>query len=75
MGCSKKEKDEDDIKNVVIGISTCLPNIWDQEQPIVKLDKGNLASENLVNNVLDAERKVKNYCKNLSHGLLMKTPS
>ena len=31
MGCSKKEKDEDDIKNVVIGISTCLPNIWDQE--------------------------------------------
>ena len=27
MGCSRKEKDEDNVKNVVIGISNWLPSI------------------------------------------------
>ena len=34
MGCSKKEKDEDDVKNVVIAISTWLESIWNLEQSI-----------------------------------------
>ena len=57
MGCSTKEKDEDDVKNVVIRISTWLPSLWDPEQPIVKLDEGNLASENMVNSFLNTEEK------------------
>ena len=57
MGCSRKDKDEDDVKNVVIGISTWLPSIWDPKQSIVKLDERNLASENIVNSIFNAEEK------------------
>ena len=57
MGCSRKEKDEDNVKNLVIRISTWLPSIWDPEHPIVELDDGNLASENMVNSVFNAEEK------------------
>ena len=39
MGCSGKEKDEDDVENVVIGISTWLPSILKPQQPIVKLEE------------------------------------
>ena len=57
MGYSKKGKDEDDGKNAAIEISTWLPSIWDLEQAIVKLDKGNVASENMVNSILKVEEK------------------
>ena len=57
MGYSKKVKDEDDGKNAAIEISTWLPSIWDPEQAIVKLDKGNVASENTVNSILKVEEK------------------
>ena len=57
MGYSKKVKDEDDGKNAAIEISTWLPSIWDLEQAIVKLDKGNVASENMVNSILKVEEK------------------
>ena len=57
MGCSKKDKDEDDVKNVLIGISSWLPSIWDPKQSIVKLEERNLASEKMVNSILNAEEK------------------
>ena len=57
MGCSRKKKDENDVKSAVIGILIWLPSVWDPEQPIVKLDEGNLASENMVNSVFNAEEK------------------
>ena len=57
MGCSRKDKDEDDVKNVLIGISSWLPSIWDPKQSIVKLEERNLASEKMVNSILNAEEK------------------
>ena len=29
MRCSRKEKDEEDVKNVGLGISDWVPDIWD----------------------------------------------
>ena len=57
MVWSRKEKDEDDVKNVVTGISTGLLSIWDPKQSIVKLDEGNVKSENMINIILNAEEK------------------
>ena len=57
MGCSRKEKDEDDVKTAVIKIPTWLRSTWDPEQPIFKLAEGYLTSESMVNNVLNAEEK------------------
>ena len=57
MVWSRKEKDEDDVKNVVTGISTGLLSIWDRKQSIVKLDEGNVKSENMINSILNAEEK------------------
>lgn len=59
MECSRKEKVEDDVKNVVIRISTWLRNIWDPEEPIVKIDKVNLASKNMINRALNVDENGK----------------
>ena len=59
MECSRKEKVEDDVKNVVIRISTWLRNIWDPEEPIVKIDKVNLASKNMINRALNIDENGK----------------
>ena len=59
MECSRKEKVEDDVKNVVIRISTWLRNIWDPEEPIVKIDKVNSASKNMINRALNVDENGK----------------
>lgn len=59
MECSRTEKVEDDVKNVVIRISTWLRNIWDPEEPIVKIDKVNLASKNMINRALNVDENGK----------------
>ena len=57
MRCSRKEKDEEDVKNVGLGISDWAPDIWDPKQPIVKINDGSLATQDMVENVLNAEQK------------------
>lgn len=59
MKCSRKEKVEDDVKNVVIRISTWLRNIQDPEEPIVKIGKVNLASKNMINRTLNVDENGK----------------
>ena len=56
MGCFKKEKDEEDVKNVGFGISDWVPDISDPKQPIVKINHGSLATQDMVKN-LNAEEK------------------
>ena len=58
MGCSRKGFDEEDVKNVGLGIlDWVVPDIWDPKQPIVKINDGNLATQHMVKNVLNAVKK------------------
>ena len=57
MGCSRKGFDEEDVKNVGLGILDWVPDIWDPKQPIVKINDGNLATQDMVKNVLNAVKK------------------
>ena len=53
--CSRKEKDEGDVKNVGLGISDWVPDIRDPKQPIVNMNDGSLATQDMVKNVLNAK--------------------
>ena len=53
--CSRKEKDEEDVKNVGLGISDWVPGIRDPKQPIVNMNDGSLATQDTVKNVLNAK--------------------
>ena len=53
--CSRKEKDEEDVKNVGLGISDWVPGIWDPKQPIVNMNDGSLATQDTVKNFLNAK--------------------
>ena len=57
MGCFRKEKDEEDVKNVGLGMSDWVPDISDPKQPIVKINDGSLATQDMVKNILNAEEK------------------
>ena len=57
MGCIRKEKDEEDVKNIGLGISDWVPDISDPKQPIVKINDGSLATQDMVKNILNAEEK------------------
>ena len=57
MGCFRKEKDEEDVKNIGLGISDWVPDISDPKQPIVKINDGSLATQDMVKNILNAEEK------------------
>ena len=57
MGCSRKGFNEEDVKNVALGILDWVPDIWDSKQPIVKINDGNLATQDMVKNVLNAVKK------------------
>ena len=57
MRCFRKEKDEEDVKNVGPGISDWVPDISDPKQPIVKINDGSLATQDMVKNILNAEEK------------------
>ena len=55
--CSRKENDEGDVKNVGLWISDWVPYIWDPKQPKVKINDGSLATQDMVKNILTAEKK------------------
>ena len=57
MGCFRKEKDEEDVKNIGLGIPDWVPDISDPKQPIVKINDGSLATQDMVKNILNAEEK------------------
>ena len=57
MECSRKENDEGDVKNVGLWISDWVPYIWDPKQPKVKINDGSLATQDMVKNILTAEKK------------------
>ena len=57
MGCFRKEKDEEDAKNIGLGILDWVPDISDPKQPIVKINDGSLATQDMVKSILNAEEK------------------
>ena len=57
IGSSRKEKDDEDVKNVGLGILDWVPDIQDLKQPIVKINDGSLATLDMVKNVLNEEEK------------------
>ena len=54
IGCSRKEKDKEDVG---LGISDWVPDIWDSKQPLVKINDGSLAEQDIIKNVLNPEEK------------------
>ena len=56
--CSRKEKDEEHVKNVGRGVSDWIPNIWYPKQPIVNINDGSIAIQDVVKSALNAEENV-----------------
>ena len=57
LGKARKEGDEEDVKNIVHGIATWTPKIWDEDQQIVSFHSGKLASAEMSKNVLTAGKR------------------
>ena len=52
----RMQKDEDDVKAVVNGLFTWIPDLWKDDQPIVNISNGKVASNEMMENVLLAKQ-------------------
>ena len=63
VGIIRMKKDEEDVKRVVAGLWTWLPDLWEDNQPLVNICDGKFASDEMLRNVLNAKNVGENAFK------------